>query len=56
MLYGMIEKNKYGNYLIRVDGYPKCMFIYYTKRKTVRTYRQWHNLIRKPIRFIDVGI
>lgn len=56
MLYGMIEKDRCGNYIIRVDGYPRCTFIYYSKREAIKTYREWHNLVRKPIKFIDIAI
>ena len=54
MLYGMIDKDRYGNYIVRVDGFPKCKFIYYTKREAIKQYRDWHKLQRKRINFLDM--
>ena len=55
MLSGIIDKNRYGNYVIRVDGHPAVQFVYYTKREAVRRYREMHNLCNRKIDFLDMS-
>ena len=54
MLSGLIDKDRYGNYIIHVNGYPRCKFVYYTKREAVRQYREWHKLEHRRIEFLDM--
>lgn len=55
MLSGIIDKDRYGNYIIRVDGYPRMRFIGYNKREAVSKYRLDHLLYRKRISFLDMS-
>lgn len=54
MLSGIIDRDRYGNYVIRVDGYPRMRFIGYNKREAVSKYRIDHLLYRKRINFCDM--
>ena len=31
MLFGTITRNRYGNYILKVDGHPDRTYMYYTK-------------------------
>ena len=53
MLYGFIYRLKWGAYQIRVDGFDRMNYIYYTKREAVARYRAQNNLQYKHILFFD---
>ena len=55
MLSGIIDKNKYGNYVIHVIGYPSIQYIGYTKRECIRKYRRDHFLDGRKIDFLDMS-
>lgn len=38
MLFGTITRNRYGNYIIKVDGCLHSTYMYYTKREAIRRY------------------
>ena len=54
MLTGIVDKNRYGAYVIRVYGYPEVAYYYYTKRDALRKYRRNHNLVGRKIDWLDM--
>lgn len=49
MLFGTITRNRYGNYILKVDGHPDHTYMYYTKREAIRRYRDQNGLRYKRI-------
>ena len=54
MLYGTITRNRYGNYIIKVDGCPDHTYMYYTKREAIRQYRNLYGLRYKKITWLEI--
>ena len=48
MLYGHIEQYN-GWIFIKVDGYPRMKYLWYSKREAVARYRELNNLKRCKI-------
>ena len=51
----MYIRRSCGYLLIRVDGFPKRRYLYYTKREAVRRYRQEFGLVGKHMKRIEWG-
>lgn len=50
MLYGSIWKDD-GWYVVKVEGFPRRQYLYYSRREAISRYRAKFNLTGKHIRF-----
>lgn len=53
MLYGVITRDEYNNVILKVQGYPRMIYIFYSLREAIRRYRQEYNLQRRHIEWSD---
>lgn len=54
MLFGTITRNRYGNYIIKVDGCLHSTYMYYTKREAIRRYRDQNGLRHRHITWLEI--
>ena len=54
MLFGTFTRNRYGNYIIKVDGHSDCTYMYYTKREAIRRYREQNGLRHRHITWLEI--
>ena len=55
MLNGLIDRNCRGYYTIHVNGYPRMLYIGYSKREAIAKYRRDHHLVGRKIDFLDMS-
>ena len=51
---GVIDKNRFGNYVIHVLGYPRVQYIGYSKREAIQKYRLDYGITGRHINFCDM--
>lgn len=51
---GIIDRNRFGNIVIHVLGFPRFQYIGYSKREAIRKYRLQFNLVGRRINFCDM--
>lgn len=54
MLFGTITRNRYGSYILKVDGHPDHTYMYYTKREAIRRYRDQNGLRHRHITWLEI--
>lgn len=53
-MFGTIEKTKRGNYIIKVDGFPRETFVWYSRKNAIGRYRYLYGLKGRHIIWLEL--